>query len=271
LLTEHDEATQATLAEALRATQQELRATQQELRAARAELKRMDGYKDEFLAVMSHELRTPLNFITGFASVLEDEVSGPLNALQRQHVGRILLGADRMVCLVEDLLDIASIQAGKITVTRAPTSYDALVEEVFSALAPQAAAKQLDFRCEIETSALISVDRRRIAQVLRNLLGNAIKFTQEGGAVGLRAYDAQGVVVTEIGDSGPGIAPEEASRIFEKFQQLDMSPTRQTGGSGLGLAIAKALVEAHSGTIGLHSTPGMGCTFWFELPHTPSL
>ncbi|MFN3431538.1 MAG: MHYT domain-containing protein [Candidatus Sericytochromatia bacterium] len=236
------------------------------LAEANARLREADRHKDEFLSVISHELRTPLNFITGFASVLDDEVPGPLNALQRTYVGKILTGADRMLLLVNDLLDAAKLQAGKFDLAPQPTEYLPVIEEVVTTLRPLADRHGLRLDALIEAEAAPFIDGPRIVQVLTNLVGNAIKFTPQGGRVTVRAFLRGDELVTQVMDTGRGISPENIPRLFQRFQQLDMSATRDAGGTGLGLTICKALVEAHGGAIGVLSEPGRGSTFWFTLP-----
>ncbi|MNS28771.1 Non-motile and phage-resistance protein [compost metagenome] len=244
-----------------------LQRSEARLAEANAHLLAIDHHKDEFLSVLSHELRTPLNFITGFASTLEDEVQGPLNAPQRVAVGKILFGAERMLTMVDDLLDVARIQAGKITLGLEPTPVAALVDDVVTALGPLAQQKGLTLTGELDALPPVVLDRQRITQVLLNLVNNAIKFTPEGGRIAIRAVRTAERVRLTVTDTGRGIAPADLSRAFHRFTQLDMSATREAGGTGLGLAIAMALVEAHQGAIGLDS-PGLdqGTSAWFELP-----
>jgi PAS domain S-box-containing protein len=230
-----------------------------------AQLQALDRYKDEFLSVISHELRTPLNFITGFASILDDEIPGPLNAAQHEAIGRILNGADRMLLLVDDILDFAKIQSGRFELSPTPTPYRPLVEEVLGLLKPLADAKGLSLEVGDMPALKVSLDAGRIAQVLTNLVGNAIKFT-DAGHVRVQARVQDGRLVTEVRDTGCGIPAEHLPKLFNRFQQLDMSATRRAGGTGLGLAISKALIQAHDGEIGVTSQPGVGSVFWFALP-----
>ncbi|MFN3429256.1 MAG: ATP-binding protein [Candidatus Sericytochromatia bacterium] len=225
-----------------------------------------DVYKDEFLGVMSHELRTPLNFIMGFASVMEDEISGPLNATQLVQIGKILQGAERMLLLVDDLLDIASIQAGRIDLQPEPTPYGALVDETLASLAALADERQVALEADVAVPATPCVDGPRVVQIITNLVGNAIKFTPAGGSIRVRAFAQDDVLVTEVEDTGCGIPAHDLERVFVKFQQVDMSATRAAGGTGLGLAITRALVEAHGGQIEVTSELGRGTTFRFALP-----
>ncbi|MFN3430363.1 MAG: PAS domain-containing protein, partial [Candidatus Sericytochromatia bacterium] len=242
------------------------RVERERLQAATIEaLKQADRTKDEFLSVISHELRTPLNFIMGFASTLEDEVQGPLNPAQREAIGKIMSGADRMVLLVDDLLDFARMQAGTFHLDAAATPFASLVEEVATTMRPLAAQKGLSIDTDVQGAFTPTLDGHRIVQVLTNLVSNAIKFT-ERGHVSVRVRSRDGELLTEVVDTGSGIAPQDIPRLFQRFQQLDMSQTRRVGGTGLGLAISKAIVEAHGGTIGVESEPGTGSTFWFALP-----
>ncbi|MNS21725.1 Alkaline phosphatase synthesis sensor protein PhoR [compost metagenome] len=230
------------------------------------ELRELDRYKDEFLSVISHELRTPLNFIMGFASLLEDEAAGTLNDRQHEFVDKILNGADRMLVLVNDLLDVAKIKAGRLDLSPVPSPYTPLVDEVIGTLRPLAADRDITLDRHVDVPVLPCLDAGRILQVLTNLVNNGIKFTPPGGQVTVRAFVEDGELITQVTDTGVGIAPEDLPKLFERFRQLDMSATRSAGGTGLGLAISKALVEAHGGQIGVLSEEGQGSTFWFSLP-----
>jgi signal transduction histidine kinase len=231
-----------------------------------AELRQADRAKDEFLSVISHELRTPLNFIMGFASILEDEIAGPLNSQQHEYLGKINDGADRMLMLVNDLLDFAKLQAGKFTLAPETTAYPALVSEVVGSMRPLAIQKGLQLNTDLRADEALHIDGKRVGQIIYNLVSNAIKFTPKGGSVRVTTFRENGHVRTEVTDTGIGIATEDVSKLFTRFKQLDMSATRQAGGTGLGLSIAKALVEAHGGQIGVRSEPGKGSTFYFTLP-----
>jgi PAS domain S-box-containing protein len=230
------------------------------------QLQEVDRYKDEFLSVISHELRTPLNFITGFASTLDDEVQGPLNVGQHEAIGKILNGADRMLMLVDDLLDFAKIQSGRFELDPETLAYAPVVEEVLGLLKPLADRSQLTLETKLEVPGRWWLDGSRVSQVLTNLLSNAIKFTAPGGTIIIHAFVRDGHLITEVQDSGCGVAPVDQTKLFNRFAQLDMSLTRNANGTGLGLAISKALVEAHGGTIGVRSQLNEGATFWFSLP-----
>jgi signal transduction histidine kinase len=242
------------------------------LQEANERLLQADRYKDEFLSVISHELRTPLNFITGFASLLDDEVVGPVTGEQHDCLGKILNCADRMLHLVNDLLDFAKIQAEKFMLEIRPLEYAALVEEIVGSFRSLAEPRHIEIETTLSVDVPVAMDGARIGQVLTNLISNAIKFTPEGGHIHIRGYllgDAAAAdcqLVTEVTDTGIGIAQENLGKVFEKFKQLDMSATRQVGGTGLGLSISKALVEAHGGKIGVTSIERRGSTFSFVLP-----
>lgn len=230
-------------------------------------LEQTDKLKDEFLSVISHELRTPLNSIMGFSSLLQDEVMGGLNPPQREYVDKILASADRMLELINNLLDIARMRAGRFELFPVDADYSLLVNEVAAAFGPQAQEKRLTVETEIGVPGFVRIDEQRIAQVLNNLLSNAIKFTPEGGRISIKAFLEGKNLVTEITDTGIGISEEDLPKLFSPFQQLDMSLTRKVGGSGLGLSISKGIVEAHGGRLMAESPgPGQGSTFRFVLP-----
>ena len=234
-----------------------------------AELRAADRAKDEWLSVISHELRTPLNFIMGFASLLDDDVGGRLSPEQRAWVARINLGADRMLELVDDLLDVAKMTAGRFELTRVATPYASLIEEGVASLGPLAERAQLQLAVAIAPDVrelALSLDGPRVVQVLTNLVGNAVKFTPAGGRIDVLVRREGQLVRTEVRDTGIGISVEDQARLFQRFRQVDMSSTRVAGGTGLGLSISKGLIEAHGGHIGVVSAPGEGSTFWFTLP-----
>jgi len=247
----------------------EVERTLTRLTAANEALRTADRHKDEFLSVVSHELRTPLSFIKGFANVLEAELAGPLTPDQRQYVRNITTGANRMLYLVNDLLDLALLQAGKLRLSLAQVHLPEVVAEVLGTLGPLADEKRLRLEAEEAAVAPLVADRQRVAQILTNLVANAIKFTPPDGRITVRLRPEADGVRIEVTDTGPGISLEDQEKLFHRFTQLDMSSTRAAGGTGLGLSISKALVEAHDGTIGVESVLGCGATFWFRLPAQP--
>jgi signal transduction histidine kinase len=228
------------------------------------ELKAVDRYKDELLSIVSHELRTPLNFILGFASLLEEAYVDPLTPAQRTYVSHILHGADRMLALVDSLLDLARLRSGRLSLSPAELDLSPILEDVIAGMRPLAAERGLTLEAQLAVPHPVVGDRRWIAQALAHMLGNAIKFTP-AGRIDVRAYVEGDRAVVEVSDTGPGIAPEDLSRVFERFRQLDMGATRAAGGTGLGLAIVKEVVEAHAGELGVRSDLGAGTTFWFSL------
>ncbi|MDB5096763.1 MAG: sensory transduction histidine kinase [Cyanobacteria bacterium RYN_339] len=226
-----------------------------------------DRLKDQFLGILSHELRTPINAIMGFGSVLDDEVAGPLNPEQRRFIGRVMVAADALLALVTDLLDMSRIQAGKFTIALRPVAFAEVVAAVLSMLAPLAQSKQVSLRNRVHADLpLIEADEQRLAQIVSNLVGNSLKFLDEGGWVEVWADVDGDLLRCEVRDNGPGIGVEDQGKLFKSFSQVDMSNTRKAGGVGLGLTICKNLVEAHGGTIGVRSEKGEGSTFWFTLP-----
>jgi signal transduction histidine kinase len=227
------------------------------------ELRKQDRFKDEFLAVVSHELRTPLNYIQGFASLLED---GELDAQQRRYVGDIHDASGRMLRMVNDLLDGAAVQAGKLAVQPDEVDYARLVEEVLGQVRPLAERKRLALQADVGELGRVRLDDQRIGQVLTNLLANAIKFTPRGGTIAVEVFRRGDEVVTAVHDNGIGIEAAAMPHLFKRFAQLDMSQTRRAGGTGLGLWISKGIVEAHGGRIEVQSRPRLGSTFTFALP-----
>ncbi|HEY9721357.1 MAG TPA: PAS domain-containing protein [Oscillatoriaceae cyanobacterium] len=230
-------------------------------------LRAIDRMKDEFLSVLSHELRTPINAIMGFGSILDDEIAGPLNARQHDYLGKILNGSDVLLALVSDLLDMSRIQANKLVLDCHALDFGAATQKILDGMAPLAEHKHQRLVSRVP-SALPHVigDAQRLGQVLTNLIGNAIKFTPDGGVITVQACAVEGAVRCEVHDTGVGIAAEDIPRLFQRFTQLDSSSTRAAGGTGLGLSICRALVEAMGGEIGVESKPGEGSTFWFTLP-----
>ena len=239
--------------------------------AARAEIeaaREVDRLKTAFVNAVSHDLRTPLTTITGYAEFLEDELAGPLNEAQRKYLDQIQKSTRRLEGLVNDLLDVARLEAGTFTLNPSEVDLGAMLAEIVESFRPQVQA--MGVRLEVDVPAeplLLQADVPRLERVFTNLIGNALKFTPAGGAIGLRVRLDGAVARSEVTDTGPGIAPDDLPRLFQRFVQLEAG-TRK-GGTGLGLSISKAIVEAHGGRIGADSQPGAGSTFWFTLPLTP--
>jgi GAF domain-containing protein len=223
-------------------------------------------HKSQFLANMSHELRTPLNAILGYAELLVDGIYGALPDRPKGVLERIQNNGKHLLALINDVLDLAKIEAGQLTLTLEDYSLPEVVKSVVTATEPLATGKGLKFTASLqEDMPKGHGDARRLSQVLLNLVGNAIKFTDQG-EVEIRGSANRGQFVLEVRDTGPGIPDADQERIFGEFQQIDNSNTRQKGGTGLGLAISKRMVEMQGGTIALESALGQGSTFRVVLP-----
>ena len=240
-------------------------ALEDELRARRAEAEAANEAKSQFLANMSHEIRTPLTGVVGFARILQAMADLPLEA--RGHVSRIAKSGEALLSVVNDILDFSKLEAGQMELDPQPFELATFLEETIDLVRPRAVEKGLTLQLALspELPAHLSADAARLRQVLLNLLTNAVKFTSAGRVAVAAGYEA-GQLKVEVTDSGPGIAPDAAGRLFQRFSQVDDSNTRAHGGSGLGLAICKGLVEMMGGEIGLHSLPHHGSTFWFTVP-----
>ena len=223
-------------------------------------------HKSQFLANMSHELRTPLNAILGYAELLVDGIYGVLPDRPKGVLERIQNNGRHLLALINDVLDLAKIEAGQLALTLEDYALPEVVRSVVIATEPLATSKGLKFTTAVQDGMpMAHGDPRRVSQVLLNLIGNAIKFT-DAGEVEIRAAAANGQFVLTVRDSGPGIPDADQDRIFGEFQQIDNSNTRQKGGTGLGLAISKRMVEMQGGTIAVESVFGQGSTFRVVLP-----
>src|SRR5262249_49328378 len=223
-------------------------------------------HKSQFLANMSHELRTPLNAILGYTELILDSIYGEPTEKMRTVLERLQANGKHLLGLINDVLDLSKIEAGQLPLSPDEYSLSDVVHGVVSAVEPLAAEKRLAFKAEIEPGLPTGRgDGRRLSQVLLNLVGNAIKFTDQG-EVAIRASTADGGFKIAVCDTGPGIATADQGKIFEEFQQADNSITRKKGGTGLGLSIAKRIIEMHGGRIWVESTLGKGSTFYFTLP-----
>ena len=257
------------LVEVLAANTRMLEEQAVELEAARLEGERANTAKSRFLAMMSHEIRTPMNGVLGTAELL---AHSSLDDAQRRLVETARRSGATMLALIDDLLDLSRIEAGKLTLHESRFELDLLIEDVLQLVAPGAHAKGLGChgRLAPDLPAQVVGDALRLRQVLTNLLANAIKFTDAGrvelaAKVLERSADAVRLRF-EVSDTGPGVEVEHQATVFEAFTQADASTTRRHGGSGLGLAIVKQLVQLLGGEVGVLSRSGAGATFWFELP-----
>jgi len=223
-------------------------------------------HKSEFLANMSHELRTPLNAIIGFSEVLLDPSLEVTEEERSQFLTDVLSSGKHLLGLINEILDLAKIEAGKMELQIEPALLQDVVEAVSNTMRSLAAKKSIDLRVDSdERLASFPMDGARVKQVLLNLVGNAIKFTPEGGRVWVRAGAKDGNVRVEVGDTGPGIPAEDQERIFLEFQQAG-SDAGKPQGTGLGLALAKKFIEMHGGKIWLESEVGKGSRFFFTIP-----
>jgi PAS domain S-box-containing protein len=248
----------------------EFKQMQEGLVLAKEEAERSNRFKDQFLSTMSHELRTPLNAVMGFSDMLSEERYGPLNDRQRRYVTHINTGGRHLLRLINDILDLSKIEAGRLQLSIESVQVNSSFAEAFDCLRPLADKKSQTLVVHSSLDLSVRADATRLRQVLMNLVGNAIKFTPEGGTIELGAQQLGEVVRIEVRDSGPGIPSEEQQRIFEAFHRLRQSD-KTSEGTGLGLAITRRLVELHGGRLGLESKPGSGSCFYFTLPITPTL
>jgi signal transduction histidine kinase len=230
------------------------------------ELEIASQHKSQFVANMSHELRTPLAAVLGYAELMQEGFYEPLGQKSLDALTRIRANGKHLLGLINTVLDIAKIESGQFTLNIGEYAIESVVETVRSATESLAQNKKLALKTEVAKSLPIGLgDEQRLTQVLLNLVGNAIKFT-DAGEVRVSATSANGHFAVSVVDTGPGIPEEHQARIFEQFHQVDGSNTKAKGGTGLGLAIAKQIVEMHGGRIWVESTIGQGSTFYMELP-----
>ena len=223
-------------------------------------------HKSQFLANMSHELRTPLNAILGYTELILDEIYGEAPEKMRNVLMRIQTNGKHLLGLINDVLDLSKIEAGQLVLTLNDYSVKDLMQGVYVAIEPLAGNKKLGFRLEVPPDLPAAHgDERRLSQVLLNLVGNAIKFT-DIGEVAMKATAANGSYTIAVTDTGPGIAEADQAKIFEEFQQSESTQTKAKGGTGLGLAIAKRIVEMHGGKLWVESSLGNGSTFFITVP-----
>lgn len=239
----------------------------------------VDHMKSEFVSLVSHELRTPLTSIKGYIDLLLDGDAGELTEEQQEYLGIVKNNADRLIALINDLLDVSRIDAGKIDLQRSPLDLARLIHVVADSLRPSIEAKgqhlTLDLtgghepllggRDDARLPAVLA-DADRVTQILTNLLSNAYKYTPAGGSICVKAYTEGDHVRVDVQDTGIGLSTEEQSQIFNRFFRAHNRTTQEIGGTGLGLTIARSLVEMLGGKIMVSSSPGQGSTFSFTLP-----
>jgi PAS domain S-box-containing protein len=250
--------------------QEEFMRRGRELEEQNLRIQEANRLKSEFLANMSHELRTPLNAVIGFAEVLIDGKAGALNPDQREYLNDILTSGQHLLQLINDVLDLAKIEAGKMELSPEPFSVKTAADEVCTIMRPIAAKRHVIIAIESpEVEDTVNLDLRKFKQVLYNLLSNAVKFSHEEGVVKLRiALAPEGQLEIQVKDSGIGIKADDLPRIFQEFEQLESGASRRFPGTGLGLALSKKIVELHHGSISVQSEFGKGSTFSFTMPRS---
>ena len=250
---------------------EEVQARTRELAQTVEDLEIASQHKNQFVANMSHELRTPLAAILGYAELIQEGFYGALPEKSLDALTRIGSNGKHLLGLINTVLDIAKIESGQFTLHMTEYAIESMVETVRAATESLAQNKKLVLKTEVAMSLPVGLgDEQRLTQVLLNLVGNAIKFTDAGG-VRIAATAVNGHFNVRVSDTGPGIPEEHQARIFEQFHQVDSSNTKAKGGTGLGLAIAKQIVEMHGGRIWVESTLGKGSTFQMEIPARPQV
>jgi PAS domain S-box-containing protein len=225
--------------------------------------------KSSFLAVMSHELRTPLNAIAGYVQLLEMGIHGPVTAAQLEALGRVERSQKHLLRLINEVLNLARIEAGHVEYMLENVRVPELLEAVWPLVEPQLAERGLSYAAEAGSRLVMRADREKVQQILINLLSNAIKFTPAGGRITVEAHardDAPGVVFLRVADTGIGIPQDKQGSVFEPFVQVDMSRTRRSQGTGLGLSISRDLARGMGGDLRVRSEEGRGSTFTLSLP-----
>jgi GAF domain-containing protein len=231
------------------------------------QLEAASHHKSEFLANMSHELRTPLNAVIGFSEVLLQRMFGELNDKQDEYLKDIYASGQHLLSLINDILDLSKIEAGRMELAPAPFHLPTALENAVTLVKERAGRHGIALQLDIDPRlGEVVGDERKVKQVLLNLLSNAVKFTPEGGRISLKADQRDGAVEISVTDTGVGIAPEDQAAVFEEFRQVGSDETRKQEGTGLGLTLAKKFVELHGGRIWVASELGLGSTFTFTLP-----
>jgi signal transduction histidine kinase len=230
------------------------------------QLRELDNVKDEFVGLVSHELRTPLTSIIGYLEMVLEENAEPLTTSQRQYLGTVNRNVERLATLVNELLFLAQVDAGRLELNLAEADLNQLLAEAAEAAQPAAKAKQIELSFETTRLAPVVCDRARIAQLVDNLVSNAVKFTPEGGRVEVKAVADRTAVSLSVSDTGIGIPPDELPRLFDRFYRASSAISSATPGTGLGLAISQAIAKAHDSTITVQSTLAHGTTFRLFLP-----
>jgi signal transduction histidine kinase len=237
-----------------------------EIEVKSRELELASRHKSEFLANMSHELRTPLNAIIGFSEVLYERMFGDINEKQAEYLGDILESGRHLLSLINDILDLSKIEAGRMELEPSDFHLPSAIENTLILVRERAQRRGVELGRTIDgTLGTVRGDERKVKQVLLNLLSNALKFTPEGGRIDVRARAHDGVAEISVIDTGVGIAADDQQAVFEEFKQVG-SASKKVEGTGLGLAISRKFIELHGGKIWVESEVGKGATFTFTLP-----
>jgi signal transduction histidine kinase len=255
--------------EALRLSEEQLREQNRALEEQNRRVEAASRMKTEFVANMSHELRSPLNSIIGFSELMHDGKLGPLTEFQKESFGRILNGAHHLLRLINDILDLARVEAGKLEFRPEPVSLSQLIDEACDSLSGLATEKHIHIIRRVDLPAEVRIDPGRFKQVLYNYLSNALKFSDGCDVCVTVKAEGKDAFRLEVVDSGMGIADSDLDRLFTDFHQLDSGKSKRFQGAGLGLALTKRIVEAQGGRVGVRSVLGKGSTFFAVLPLVP--
>ena len=223
--------------------------------------------KTEFVSLVSHELRTPLTSIKGFTEMVLDGDAGEINEEATEYLGIVHSNAERLVALVNDLLDLSRIESGRIQLKSEAVDLNEIVKTVVDTMQQKIKEKGQSLAVSVDPAATSVVgDKDKLVQVLTNYVSNAYKYTQAGGELRIAVKKQGDCALVAVSDNGHGIAPEDQERLFTRFYRVDNSMTREVGGTGLGLSIVKQLIELQGGEVGVQSIPGVGSTFTFTVP-----
>jgi signal transduction histidine kinase len=247
--------------------EENLKNAYEDLRRAHSELKELDNAKSEFLNVTSHELKTPLTAIIGYSELLSDGTLGEMEARQIRAIEGIERNTEKLTDLVRDLLDLARIESGRMSLNFMKTNLNKFFFDMESELEILVKPKDINLEFDIDKKLpSIEIDEKRINQVITNIVNNAINFSEKGSKIELRVKELEDVIEVAIKDYGEGIPESKLEKIFDRFYQVDMSDSRRSKGLGLGLSISKTIVDIHGGKIWAESEPGKGSTFFFTIP-----